>query len=108
MVTTEIWDSIHLIVGNSHKHDAIGVEFFHFLMSQHPNNCNILITFAVACQQCLRSDFSAGRFICVYPPNKFIQHDMGPGLTVPDEQPSYEQDLAHVIGHAIPTVLCSN
>ena len=34
--------------------------------------------------------------------------DTGPGSTVLDEQPSYEQDSAHVIGHIIPTILCSN
>ena len=30
------------------------------------------------------------------------------GLTVPDEQLSHEQDLAHVIGHVILVVLCGN
>ena len=30
--------------------------------------------------------------------------DTGPGLTVPDEQPSQEQDLAHMNWHAIPII----
>ena len=34
--------------------------------------------------------------------------DVGPGLTVPDEQLSQEQDLAHVIGHAILAILHGN
>ena len=34
--------------------------------------------------------------------------DAGPGLTVPDEQPSHEQDLANVNGHAVLAVPCSN
>ena len=34
--------------------------------------------------------------------------DASPGLTVPDEQPSHEQDLANVIGPIIPAILCGN
>ena len=63
MVTTKIQDGIHCFVENNCKRDATGKEFFHFLTSQHPNNCNIPITFAATCQQCLCSNSPSGHFI---------------------------------------------
>ena len=38
----------------------------------------------------------------------WFKGDVGPGSKVLDEQPSQEQDLARVIGHAIPAILCGN
>ena len=48
-VTVKIQNSICLIVENNHKYDATGIEFFHFLVSQYPNNNNVPTIFAAAC-----------------------------------------------------------
>ena len=74
MATSKIQDGIRCLVEGNYKCDATGKEYFQFLTSQCQSNCNIAITFAATCQQCLHSDSSTGQFNWVYPPDEFINH----------------------------------